>query len=314
MNRNSDYPETGNAGAEPVTVVGDGGASGSRYAIFDAQGLRIAQTQGKPASLSLGAAAACEAVCEAIKALGQQAYDNPEWLPERLMLGLAGSEQLKQKQHFISLLPKSLRCRIVTDGYAHLQGVTAGTPGICLSLGTGTVVHWHDDNEKQGMGGGWGFPVGDEASGAWLGRALVNAWLWVIDANQSTVKDVSRSSGNPLPGRQLITSLENRIGKNRSDIQQWTINAASTDYASLVDLLVSATANNDSFAITLQTQGTEECLRLIALCPPELPVYVTGGLTPFYQSNLETHLGVRLRAAKGDALDGLQLLAISQPF
>ena len=319
MNRSSDNPETTNSHNAAITVVGDGGASGSRYAIFDANSRRIAQTQGKPASLSLGAAAACDAICEAISALGEQTYNNPHWLPDSLMLGLAGAEQLKQKQHFISLLPEMLKCRIVTDGYAHLNGVTAGGPGICLSLGTGSVIHWHDGKNRQGMSGGWGFPVGDEASGAWLGRALVNAWLWSIDSDQATASNVAGHAGSdfqpyPSPGRQLTTSLENRIGNNRSDIQHWTINAVSTDYASLVDLLLEAINNDDPCAMTLHTRGAEQCLRLLALCPSDLPVYVTGGLAPFYESNLQKHLGSRLKKAKGDALDGLHLLAISQPF
>ncbi len=326
MNRNGDDYGAQNTGAQALTVVGDGGASGSRYAIFDANGRRIAQTHGKPASLSLGTEAACTAIREAISALGVQACNDPDWMPQNIMLGLAGAEQVQRKQQLISLLPQSLQCRIVTDGYAHLHGVTAGKPGICLSLGTGSVIHWHNADAQHGMAGGWGFPVGDESSGAWLGRALVNAWLWSIDAGQTVgeqrqdriatiaAANITAASQRSLqPGKQLIAGLEKRIGKSRSDIQQWTINAVSTDYATLVDLLLQAAANEDPLAMQLQSLGTQDCLRLLALCPNELPVYVTGGLAPFYESQLRKHLGSRLATAKGDALDGLRLLAINQP-
>ena len=316
---------TDKAQSKDIAVVADGGASGSRFAIFDSTGARVAETQGPPASLSLGTTATCEAIKTGIRQLGEQFFDNPQWCPEHIMLGLAGAEQLQQKQQFQQRLEPLVTCDIVTDGYAHLMGVSAGRPAICLSLGTGSVVHWHD-GKTQGFGGGWGFPVGDEASGAWLGRALVNAWLWSIDTDlnngahgdcPSATETKSPSEPQPtnrtFPGPSLIAGLEERIGRTRSDIQHWTISAVSTDYASLVDLLLTADAAGDNFAAILKASGLEACLRLLGLCPQHLPVYIAGGLAPFYQSELQQQLGGRIKTAEGDALDGLRLLAISLP-
>lgn len=292
-------------------VVADGGASGSRFAIFDHNGKRTGEAHGPPASLSLGAEAACDAIRSGLGSLGEQQYDDADWAPAHIMLGLAGAEEQQQRQAFKQLLSPTVDCDIVTDGYAHLMGVADGEPAICLSLGTGSVVHWHNGREHS-MAGGWGFPVGDEASGAWLGRALVNAWLWSIDSSYKNHQGSATGVQTPLPGSSLIEALKKRIGKSRSDIQYWTINAVSTDYASLVDLMLADENCNDAFINDLRERGTAECRRLLALCPEDLSVYITGGLAPFYKDNLQNELGERLASAKGDALDGLRLLAINR--
>lgn len=283
---------------ENVTVVVDGGGSGCRLGAFDTHGTLCARATEGPASLSLGEEQTWLHIRRGLSTLADQLGEPADWLPRRLSLGLAGALQSKRRERFLALVPASIEITLVTDGHAQLLGATGGAPGACLAVGTGSVLHWLDAGGDLGMAGGWGFPMGDEGSGAWLGFQLINAYLWHRD---------TRRPGTPVP--TLLRTLEERIGREVSDVQAWSTNQRSTEVASLAPLIVSAAQYGDALAHSLLERGAEQCERLIAVAPDTLPIHLVGGLADTYRPRLRASTRARLATPRGDAFSGLHALS-----
>lgn len=279
-----------------VIMAVDGGGSRCRLAAFDEAGEVIARvTVDDHASLSLGVNEAWQHI-EAGMAEMRLILRQPEhWQPERLMLGLAGSLQESRRGEFLALLPENLACTLVTDGHAQLMGASGGRPGICLAIGTGSVLHWLDLQGNSGMVGGWGFPAGDEGSGAWLGLRLVQHYLWHLD-------------GRPLHG-SLMDAAEQHIGTGISTVQQWSTQTKSGVLAQLAPLVFAHAVRRDALALSLLNEATEHALALVALAPAALPVHIVGGVGEQLRELLVLRLGSRVVPAEGDALQGLWQLS-----
>lgn len=284
-----------------LSVVVDGGGSGCRLSLFDENGKILASRTEGPASLSLGEERAWANIRSGISRLAQQCSLPADWVPGILCLGLAGALQTERRKKFLSLLPSTIDCTLVTDGCAQLLGVTGGQPGVCLAVGTGSVLHWLDKDGQTGMSGGWGFPVGDEASGAWLGMKLIAAYI--------NDRDGYAVNNHRIPmGAPLRSHLEQIVGNTVSDIQLWTTCKDPAKLASLVPCLLQHADEGDAIAKTLINAGVNECLNLINTAPKDLPVYLAGGLKAVYQQPLKEKLSERMCEAQGNAVDGLYAL------
>lgn len=315
--------------ASPLDAVAlvavDGGASRCRLAAFDARGARTAEVVlDAHASLSLGEAeawanlraglarlaATLERRIEGAPSEAAQGGARPSgWLPAVLALGLAGALREERRARLLDLIgadharavaagrvsPARPRCHVVTDGHAQLVGATGGEPGICLAVGTGSVVHWRARDGRFGMAGGWGFPVGDEGSGAWLGLRLLQRHLWHRDGERSA--------------SPLMDALAARVGDAVSALQGWTTTARSSAFATLAPLIVDAAENGDALALSLLDEGAGHLARLIALAPRDLPIVLAGGLGEVYRPRLVARFAGRFVEARGDALDGLWRIA-----
>ena len=286
---------------ENLIVVVDGGGSGCRLGAFDVDGHLLATAKDGPASLTLGVEQAWMHISQGISSLADQLGESSDWMPSKICMGLSGSLQSERRKQFLELVPQELSPVLVTDGHAQLLGATGGEPGACLAMGTGSVLHWTDESGANNMAGGWGFPAGDEGSGAWLGLKLVNAYLWHRDTCQP---------GTDVP--MVLNLLQSRIGQNVSDIQVWSTETRSTELASLAPMIVSAAEHGDALADALLNEGAAQCERLIHLVPDALPVYIVGGLADVYLPRLNSLTRQRIQTPRGDALSGLYSLCQSQ--
>ncbi|WP_279609727.1 BadF/BadG/BcrA/BcrD ATPase family protein, partial [Burkholderia gladioli] len=132
----------------------DGGGTGTRIVLADAQGRELAQAASGPSGLGLGVKRAWRAIAAACADAFSQA-------------GAA----------FRAQAPALAGLAVESDAYTTLLGAHAGACGVIVALGTGSVGAAADrDGGECRMVSGYGFPSGDEASGAWLGvRAIVHA-------------------------------------------------------------------------------------------------------------------------------------------
>lgn len=275
-----------------VIVAVDGGGSSCRLAAFDETGRVLARVKvARHASLSRGAGQAWQHIDSGLQQLRLELHQPSDWLPDHLMMGLAGSLREALRQDFLAQLPDTLTHTLVTDGHAQLLGASAGKPGICLAMGTGSVLHWLDEEGRSGMVGGWGFPVGDEGSGAWLGMRLVQLYLWHVDGQ--------RQSGS------LIEALAARLGSGVSEIQQWSTQTQSGVLAQLAPLVFEHAADGDPLALSVMEEAVAHALAMLELAPPQLTVHLVGGIGEQMHEALAAQLGDRLQAPRGDALQGL---------
>lgn len=278
----------------PIVVV-DGGGSRCRLAAMSSDGSILANiTIEQHASLSAGVEDAWAHIQCGLENLREQLGLATHWWPARLVMGLAGSLRIKRRQAFLALIPDQVSTVLVTDGLAQLEGALAGSPGACLAVGTGSVLHWKDHDGLAGMAGGWGFPAGDQGSGAWLGMRALQHYIAYLDG-------IEKHS-------LLIEALRETVGDEVSQVQAWTTQAQASVMARLAPLVFTSARAGDAAASELLEQAVQCCLQLIECVPENLPVCVVGGVGEQLQGKLGLTLGSRLRVSRGDALQGLFLL------
>src|SRR5207237_10017789 len=74
--------------------------------------------------------------------------------------------------------------RVSNDALIALWGALAGRQGVAVLAGTGSIALARSEDGREGRAGGWGYLLGDEGSGYWLGREAIAAYLHVLEARQ----------------------------------------------------------------------------------------------------------------------------------
>jgi len=160
----------------------DGGGSKTSFLLVDEYYNEICHVQSGPSNcLSVGAAAAKEAVVQGISQLTEQ--------PNIVCAGFAGAGRPDSvafyKEMLQSLIPGA-QVIIESDAFIASIGAIGVDPGVLLIAGTGSIVIGRDKDRGMFRVGGWGPYFGDEGSGFWIGREAVRAALHSIDAQAPT--------------------------------------------------------------------------------------------------------------------------------
>ncbi len=94
--------------------------------------------------------------------------------------GAAGYTLPDRRAMFERLLQEKLpqaRVLVLPDYAIALEGATGGAPGVLVIAGTGSIACGRDREGRLMRAGGWGYLLGDEGSGFWIGREAVRAAL-----------------------------------------------------------------------------------------------------------------------------------------
>ena len=67
------------------------------------------------------------------------------------------------------------RILVVNDALIALQAGVGDAPGIVIVSGTGSIAYGRNDRGEASRAGGWGYVLGDEGSGYWIGRLALRA-------------------------------------------------------------------------------------------------------------------------------------------
>ncbi|MEQ9812505.1 MAG: BadF/BadG/BcrA/BcrD ATPase family protein, partial [Azospirillaceae bacterium] len=213
----------------PVFIGIDGGATGTRLRLAAADGTVLGEGSAGPSSLTLPLADSLAAVGIALDAALSAAGLTRDVLGEAIAaFGLAGARNPERRDAFLARLPAMRDVTVVGDGYAALIGAHTGEPGLVVAIGTGTVAHVLRPDGSSDQVGGWGFPIGDEGSGAWIGwRALAEA-VHVRDGRFC----------DPPGGTALHRELLSLCGDSDAGILAWLQEARSTKYAGLAPVVL----------------------------------------------------------------------------
>ena len=117
---------------------------------------------------------------EAARLAFADAGADPELIPETAaVLGLAGSNVGTYAKQLEAILPFRA-ARVETDALIALEGAVGSGDGAIAVLGTGTAYMVRKGGMTRAIGG-WGFQVGDQGSGARIGRDLLEMTLLAHD-------------------------------------------------------------------------------------------------------------------------------------
>jgi glucosamine kinase len=150
-------------------VVGlDVGGSKTHAVLADGTGVLAETVVGSANLASVGAREATGQLSTALDRLGATDVD-------AVCAGAAGADSPEQRDQLAALLAGLLpaaRIEVVHD--AQLLLAAAGLEaGIALISGTGSVAWGLTPDGRSARAGGWGYLLGDEGSGYWLGREAV---------------------------------------------------------------------------------------------------------------------------------------------
>ena len=274
----------------------DGGGTGCRVAIADLDGTILASAIGGPANVATNAAEAVASVLDAVRNAAEQLnIEDSSWSHMVAHIGLAGIMSDADANAMASQMPFEL-CSVSDDRETSLIGALGTKDGVILAIGTGSFAAMRQ-GEKTRYVGGWGLSVGDQASGAWLGRALLESTLLAFDgiaaASDLTRATLRRFDGSP------------------ASIVGFSAKAKPVDYAAFAPDVVDAAQAEDPVGRALMTRGADylnAALGSAGISNDEI-ICLTGGVGPHYQPFLAPEFHHRIRPPIGSALDGALMLA-----
>lgn len=164
------------ASIQPVHVIGiDAGGTKTVCLLCDGDGRLVAETRGEGANLHSAGELAVEKVLHGL--MERVLVERPS-APAAICLGIAGVD----RQSDVGLINELMRrighkARIVVTNDA-LVALVAGVgegPGIVVISGTGSIAYGRNGRNQAARAGGWGYVLGDEGSGYWIGRHALRA-------------------------------------------------------------------------------------------------------------------------------------------
>lgn len=274
----------------------DGGGMGTRAVLADRHGRELAQGRGVPSGLGLGIERAWASIGAACADAFTQAGYAFDWSQCALGCGLAGVNNAAWLAAFRAQAPLGALA-VESDAYTTVVGAHGGAPGLIVALGTGSIAAALDAAGACRIAGGFGFPSGDEASGAWLGmRALAYA---------------QQALDGRVPRDAFASALLAETGaQDRDALVQWSCDANQTIYARLAPIVFAHRAHPVASALIAQA-GDEIGKMIDALDPQQaLPVALCGGLADALAPAVPACHAARLRAPLDDSAHGALRLAL----
>lgn len=98
--------------------------------------------------------------------------------PSAICLGIAGVDRAADEATVRSIMTRigyRARILIVNDALIALQAGVGESPGIVVVSGTGSIAYGRNNRGEASRAGGWGYVLGDEGSGYWIGRLALRA-------------------------------------------------------------------------------------------------------------------------------------------
>ena len=278
----------------------DGGGTGTRVRVWTSGGSLIGHGESGPSALAQGIEQAWKHIGQAVeRAFGSAGLGVPNPNHCVLGLGLAGAVAPHLAAAFFRAAPEYALIVLETDSRTALMGAHAGRAGAIVAVGTGAVGEaLHADGRRVAVSG-WGFPVGDEGSGAWLGLRAMQIAHRALDGR--------------APAGTLAQAVWRQVGDRRDALLEWCSTAGQHEYAQLAPLVFEC-AHTDAAAQSLvQDIGQEIEDMALALDPGlQLPIALLGSIGLRMADRLAPALRARLVGPEGDAVDGAHRLVRQQ--
>jgi glucosamine kinase len=206
----------------------DGGGTRCRARLAAASGARLGEAAAGPANIRRGMDQAFAAVSEAGTACLHQAGLSRRDLPRiTACLALAGASEpaeLAAAQRYPHPFGRAI---VTSDAHAACVGAHGGRDGGVIVVGTGSIG-WAELKGRSYRVGGWGLPVSDEGSGAWIGGEALRRVLWAHDGR--------------VAWTGLLDVLFAEFQADPHAIVRWASAAAPSDFAALAPRVVDPAA------------------------------------------------------------------------
>ena len=159
----------------------DAGGTKTVCLLADDQGQIVAEARRSGANLQAVGELEVEKVLHEVmeEALGDRGI-----VPAAICLGIAGVDRPDDSATIRGIMRRighKARVVVVNDALVALEAGAPGQPGIVVISGTGSIAYGRNAKGEAARSGGWGYVLGDEGSGYWIGRAALRAVLREAD-------------------------------------------------------------------------------------------------------------------------------------
>lgn len=159
-----------------MVVIGiDAGGTKTVCQLADQDGRVLAEARGPGANLQNTGELHVEKVLHHL--ITQTTQEAAQW-PAAVCVGMAGVDRAGEaavvREILTRLAPRS-HIVVVNDALVALEAGVPGASGVVLIAGTGSIAYGRNRDGRAARAGGWGYLLGDEGSGFWLGRQALRA-------------------------------------------------------------------------------------------------------------------------------------------
>ena len=166
--------------------------------------------------------------------------------------GMAGADQAAEwlENEFVSLFPKS-RITVAPDYEIALIGAHGRRYGILILSGTGSSAFGINGTGESVRSGGWGYLIGDEGGGYWLGLQTLKAATSMVDGFEEKT--------------ELYQKIFHHLNiSHPDDLISWTYNPGTTNrkIAQISELVIEVAASGDPVATKIVESAAEHLFQL----------------------------------------------------
>jgi len=235
----------------------------------------LGRADGPGAAMRPGGASASAAVlAETARRAATQAGGGGELPVARAVVGVAGAgrdQEQSELAHALVTAGVARQVRVLPDGAVALATAFDDGPGILVNAGTGSVAYARDPSGALHRAGGYGWQLGDEGGGYWLGRRALEV--------------AARAQDGRGEGSTLLARLLSALGLQQfDDLVRWTATATPSQVAALAPHVLNAAREGEVVARRAVDQAAAELVELVATLASAfpgtgpIPVAVAGGL------------------------------------
>ena len=163
-------------------VIGiDAGGTKTVCLLADEQGTILSRVRGEGANLQAAGELQVEKILHQVM---DDALGGRTSRPAAICLGIAGVDRPNDAALVRGIMKRigfPSRVLIVNDALIALETGAPGQPGVVIISGTGSIAYGRNAAGEAARSGGWGYVLGDEGSGYWIGRAALRAVLRAAD-------------------------------------------------------------------------------------------------------------------------------------
>jgi N-acetylglucosamine kinase len=159
----------------------DAGGTKTVCLLADERGHVVAEARGGGANLQASGELHVEKVLHQVM---DEAIGDRDVRPAAVCLGIAGVDREDDAGAVRGIMRRigfKTRTLVVNDALIALVAGAGDRPGIVVVAGTGSIAYGRDAAGRAARSGGWGYLLGDEGGGFWIGRAALAAVVRQFD-------------------------------------------------------------------------------------------------------------------------------------
>ncbi len=161
-----------------IHVLGiDAGGTKTVCHLADEKGTLVSEARAAGANLQAAGELQVEKVLHDVM---DEAIGDRDIVPAAICLGIAGVDRPDDATIVRGIMRRigfKARVVVVNDALVALEAGVPGAPGVVIISGTGSIAYGRNAAAEAARAGGWGYVLGDEGSGYWIGRAALRAVL-----------------------------------------------------------------------------------------------------------------------------------------